>query len=195
MATLPDLVRQQLGPQQIDRISQQIGAPAGATRSAIDAALPMLLGGMASHAAQPQGASAVQQAVQSHENVLDRIESVIGAGGASDGGGLLSHILGGKQQEVHEGVQQASGLDSGQTRKLLMILAPIVLGILARRQQEGAAAGAAPSSGASPATPAAQPHSSGGLAGMLREAASHAAQQAGGKGSGIGGILGEMFGR
>jgi hypothetical protein len=34
---------------------------------------------------------------------------------------------------VQQGVSQASGLDSDKTRKLLLMLAPIVMGVLARR--------------------------------------------------------------
>ena len=50
------MVQEQLGAGGVDAISRQIGADPSATRSAIDAALPMLVGGMAEHAAQPQGA-------------------------------------------------------------------------------------------------------------------------------------------
>src|ERR671920_542790 len=45
--SLLDLVQQNLGPDQIQEISQQIGADPGQTQSAVQAALPMLLGGMA----------------------------------------------------------------------------------------------------------------------------------------------------
>ena len=34
---------------------------------------------------------------------------------------------------MQQGVSQASGLDSEKTRKLLLMLAPIVMGVLARR--------------------------------------------------------------
>jgi hypothetical protein len=42
-------------------------------------------------------------------------------------------VLGHNQSDVQQGVQQASGLGAEQTRTLLTILAPIVVGALARR--------------------------------------------------------------
>jgi hypothetical protein len=42
-------------------------------------------------------------------------------------GGLLGNLLGGHQDTVQQGVQQASGLSSGQTGALLATLAPLVL--------------------------------------------------------------------
>jgi hypothetical protein len=58
------------------------------------------------------------------------------AGGA---GGILGNILGSHHSTVENGVSQASGLDKAKAAKLLMILAPIVLGAIAHhRKQTGA---------------------------------------------------------
>ena len=45
-----DLVQQNLGPAEIQQLSEQLGADPSSTASAVQAALPMLLGGMASSA-------------------------------------------------------------------------------------------------------------------------------------------------
>jgi len=126
-------VQQNLGPNEINQISQQLGVNPGEAQSAIAAALPMILGGMASHASQPGGADAIQQSLASHGGVLGNLSGLLGAGGAADGGGLLGKILGQHQAPVQAGVSQASGLDSEKTRKLLLMLAPIVMGVLARK--------------------------------------------------------------
>ena len=80
--SLLDLVQQQLGPSGTQQIAQQIGSDPGTTQNAIQAALPMLLGGMAGNARQPGGASALQ-------GMLGQ------AGGGGLGGGGLGGMLGG----------------------------------------------------------------------------------------------------
>ena len=133
MASLLETVQQNLGPNEIDQISQQLGVNPGQAQSAISAALPMIVGGMASHASQPGGADAIHQSLESHGGILGNLGGLLGAGGPADGGGLLGKMLGQHQAPVQQGVSQASGLDSEKTRKLLLMLAPIVMGVLARK--------------------------------------------------------------
>ena len=133
MASLLDMVQQHLGPTEINQISQQLGVDPGQAQSAISAALPMIVGGMASNASQPGGADASHQSLASHGGVLGNLGGLLGAGGPADGGGLLGRILGQHQAPVQQGVSQASGLDPDKTRKLLLMLAPIVMGVLARK--------------------------------------------------------------
>ena len=156
-----DLVQQHLGPSEIQQLSQQIGADPSSTESAVQAAVPMLLGGMASSARQPGGAQAIEGAMNDHASALGGLGGLLGGGGGgglggilgglagalggggSGGSGILGSILGHQETAVQDGVQQASGLDRGQVQKLLMMLAPIVLAALARRHQQQAAAPAA----------------------------------------------------
>ena len=134
MASLLDMVQQHLGPNEINQISERLGVEPGQAQSAISAALPMMVGGMATHASQPGGADAITQSLSSHSGILGNLGGLLGGGGPADGGGLLGKVLGQHQAPVQEGVSQASGLDSEKTRKLLLMLAPIVIGVLARRQ-------------------------------------------------------------
>ncbi|HJQ20728.1 MAG TPA: DUF937 domain-containing protein [Gemmatimonadaceae bacterium] len=127
----------QLDPNQITEISRQIGADPTQTRNAIEAAAPLLLTGAATTAQQPGGSAQIQQAVDSHAGIVGNLGQLIGAGGPADGGGLLGRILGQSTGDVHTGVQQASGLNSDQTKRLLAILAPIVLGMIAKRRSAG----------------------------------------------------------
>jgi hypothetical protein len=131
-----DTVQEHLGQNEINQISQQIGADPAQTQNAIQAALPMMVGGMASTAQQPQGLGNIQQALGSHAGVLGNLGALLGAGPPADGGSILGRVLGQHQQTVQQGVQTASGLNSDQTRRLLMILAPIVLGLLAKRHAQ-----------------------------------------------------------
>jgi len=134
---LHDNAQQYLGQNEIGQISQQLGINPNIARTAIAAALPMIVGGLARHAASPAGADAIRQAASNHASVTDNIASVLQAGppaDASASGGLLGRVFGQHRDAVEQGVQQASGLESDKARRLILMLSPVVLGVLARRQ-------------------------------------------------------------
>jgi hypothetical protein len=135
--SVTDAVQQHLGPSEINQISQLLGVSPDVAQRAVSAALPMILGGMATHASQPDGAATVGQAIDTHQGAADNVASVLAAGPPADAtssGGLLGRIFGSHHNTVTTGVQQASGLDADKTKRLLLMLSPILLGILARRQ-------------------------------------------------------------
>ena len=75
----------QLGPSAVQQISQQLGAPPGATQSAIQAALPTLLTALANNARTPQGAQALGSALErDHDgSVLNNLSGFLGGGAAA----------------------------------------------------------------------------------------------------------------
>jgi len=174
---LMDMVQQHLGQSEVNQISQQLGINPAVAQTAIAAAIPMIVAGMARHASQPQGASTIQQAITAHDGVTDNVGSVLQAGPPADvgSGGLLGRILGTHQDTVQQSVQQVSGLDTEKARKLLMMLSPVVLGILARRQFGGQNA---------------QQADPGQLGGVLHQEAQAAAAEA----PHVGGLLGKILG-
>ena len=134
---LLDNAQQYLGDNQIGQISQHLGINPNIARTAIAAALPMIVGGLARHASSPSGADAIKQAASAHANITDDVATVFQAGPPADAsatGGLLARVFGQHRDAVEQGVQQASGLESDKARKLLLMLSPVVLGVLARRQ-------------------------------------------------------------
>lgn len=138
--SLFDQVTQQLGPDGIRQLSQQIGADEQQTAGAVEMALPVLLGGLAKNAQSPAGAQALGAALDKDHaggGLLDNLGAMLGGGGlASMGGGILGHVLGGRQPAVEQGIGKATGLNGSQVGKLLMLLAPIIMAALARRKQQ-----------------------------------------------------------
>ncbi len=63
MFSLQDLLGQEQGTQAVDQISQNVGAESSMVSSAIQAALPMILGGLANNAATPTGAESLNSAL------------------------------------------------------------------------------------------------------------------------------------
>ncbi len=135
------LLQESLNENTINQISQAIGADQGATGSAIQAALPMLLGGLANNSQSEQGASSLLGALdRDHDgSVLDDVAGLVGSVVQGQGGGasILGHIFGGQTNAIAQSVSQASGLDLGKVGPLLQVLAPIVMGAVGRMQRQG----------------------------------------------------------
>jgi hypothetical protein len=167
--SLLDLAQQHIGPADVQQISQQLGADPGTTQKAIDAALPMMLGGMASTAQQPGGESALHGA-------LGGLSGMLGGGNGGAMGGILGSILGQHQSTVQDGVQQASGLDAGKAGKLLILLAPFVLRALAKHQESAGT------------------QHGGGLGDVLQREAQKAQTSAAAQSPQVGGMLGKILG-
>jgi hypothetical protein len=123
----------------IKQISQQLGADEGSTSDAIQAALPMLLGGLANVSANQSGAASLLGALdRDHDgSILDDLGRFLGDYLSGRGAGILGHIFGEQEGAVERGVSQASGLDLSKVGPLLMMLAPIVMGALGRARREG----------------------------------------------------------
>ena len=137
MPSIYDSVTEQLSGSNLTQLSQQIGADEATTSQAVQAALPVLLGGLARNASRPEGAASLGTALDEHRGsgLMDNLGGLLGNAESGAGAGILGHIFGGRRETVESGVGQATGLKQQQVGKLLMVLAPIVMAALARRQQ------------------------------------------------------------
>ena len=142
MFSLEDLLGRQGGSEALGQISKVIGANPELTNSAIQMALPVILSGLANNAATPDGAENLNQALEKDHDggILDMLGGFLGGEAPqsrqTDGGGILGHILGSKQGPVAQEISNKSGLDMGQVAKLLITLAPIVMGFLGKQKRE-----------------------------------------------------------
>jgi hypothetical protein len=161
----------------MQQISQQLGVDQATAEQAVQSALPAMLAGMAGNSAQPEGSTAIQSALGSG-GMMGGLGSILAGaaqgGGGGDLGSILGSILGRHKDDVDQDVQQKSGLDSAKTKQLLMILAPIVLAALAKRQSRGKEANA----GAQP---------------KLDDVLNKEAQSANPQGANNGGLLGKIL--
>lgn len=138
--SIVDLVTSQLGPQGVQTLGNRFGLDPATTQRAIAAAVPLLTGGLAQNAAQPQGAAALHQAVtRDHDgSILDNLGGFLSQGDTSPGGAILGHIFGNRQGRAADGLAKTTGIDAGTAAQILMMLAPLILGALGkvRRQQD-----------------------------------------------------------
>ena len=134
----------QFGGDTIGRLAGLVGGSQQDTGKAVAAALPMLLGSIAGNADQPQGVNALAGALSSgHDgSILDMLGPMLSGGYAtralgSDGSRILGHLMGDQQGSVESSVAQFAGVESSLVKKLLPMLAPIVMGYIGKRMSGG----------------------------------------------------------
>lgn len=116
------------------QIAKALGADEGAMGPLIAAALPAIIGGMANNAKQPSGAASLNSALNEHsDSVFGDLGSILGGGGPGEA--ILGHVLGKKRQPVEQELAGKQGVDLSLITKLLPLLAPIVMGYLAKQKQ------------------------------------------------------------
>jgi hypothetical protein len=135
-----EVLSRQLGSGGIDQIASQLGIGREATEKAVAGALPMLLGGLAKNT-RGGGADALLGALQrDHDGtILDDVSGFLGQGsGAADAGmGVLKHVFGGRESAVESAIGKSAGIDGGQMKQILAMLAPLVMGMLGKSQRQG----------------------------------------------------------
>lgn len=142
MSGILDLLDGPMGQQLIRGVAQQAGQPTDKTSSVLSMALPVLMGAMKRNAATPEGAQGLMSALSSKHDggILDNLGGLFGGGvdGSvmEDGAGILGHVLGGKQPQLENALSQRSGMDAGSIATILKVAAPILMGFLGKQTRQ-----------------------------------------------------------
>ncbi len=142
MAGLVDLLNSDMGRQIINGVSKETHQPADKTSEVVSMALPLLMGAMKRNASTPQGAQGLMGALDNKHDgsILENLGGFFGGGvdesAKIDGLGILGHVLGGSQDNVVGALSQRSGMDSNSVMKILQVIAPIVLGYLGKEKRQ-----------------------------------------------------------
>lgn len=144
MAGILDLLNSDLGKTLISGASKQFGQNESKTTSALNTALPLILGAMKNNASTPDGASGLLKALGNDKHsggILDNLESILGGGGVDqdvldDGAGILGHVFGGREQNVANAVSKSSGIDLNTAMNILKVAGPLVMGALGKETRE-----------------------------------------------------------
>ncbi|WP_337002711.1 MULTISPECIES: DUF937 domain-containing protein [unclassified Microbacterium] len=163
----------------IDDIAEKLGVSRDEAKVAVEQGGAVLLGGLAQNASTSEGSAAIEAALQKHAGSTGaaKVDDIDQA----DGGKIVAHILGSKEKEVTKELTESKatpGIDFG---KLLPILAPIVMGLIANANKDKTAKADA---GA---------ESSGGI-GDLIGGLLGGGNSSGGSGGGIGDVIGGLLG-
>lgn len=137
--SLMKMLQEQLSSQAVEALQQQTGAQGGQVQQAIEGALPMILGGLAKNARQQQGAESLWNALgKDHDGgVLNDLSGFLGSGQAQQmGQGILKHVLGGQQSQAEQALAGFSGMDQQNAGQVLAALAPMVMGMIGKMQNQ-----------------------------------------------------------
>jgi hypothetical protein len=166
----------------IDDIAKRLDVPPDEARRAVQEGGATILAGLQRNAQTPGGAAALEKALGKHGGEVAGGRVDLNALDTADGEKILSHVFGGQERAVAQKLTdepQTAGIDFG---KLLPILAPIIMGLIANSQKSKA--------------PQTQQESGGGIGdligGLLGGGSTGGAGSAGG--IDIGGLLGGLLG-
>lgn len=137
----------------VNELGRQFGLDGNQTRSALDALLPSLAGALSQNARSSGGLEDLLGALAGGQHsrylddprVLGRPETTL------DGNAILGHIFGSKEvsREVASRAANQTGIGADILKKMLPIVAAMVMGGLARQSSAGGM-GSAPSAGFGP---------------------------------------------
>lgn len=117
----------------IDDIAKRLGVSHAEAKAAVEQGGAVLLGGLAKNASTNEGSAAIERALQKHEGARERtsVDDI----DERDGGKIVAHILGPDEKKVTEKLttsEKTAGIDFG---KLLPLLAPIIMNLIANRKR------------------------------------------------------------
>lgn len=143
MASILDLLNTDIGKQLISSASEKTNTSPDRTASVLSSAMPLILGAMKRNAATPDGAASLNNALENNKHdgsLLDNLGGLLSGGSLddlmSDGGGILGHVLGGKQERVEQTISKTSGVDAGSVGQIIKMAAPIIMGILGSQKRK-----------------------------------------------------------
>jgi hypothetical protein len=118
----------------MDRLAAQLGVDEATAEEAARQAIPALLGGMQANAEDPAGARSLAGALGDHPSNLIEGGVDLDQVDAHDGQKIVGNIFGPNQDQVAQTLGGNLGGQAGElVRRLLPILAPIVLAYLSKR--------------------------------------------------------------
>lgn len=144
MSSILDLLNSDLGKSLIQGASSKTGQSPDKTANVLTQAMPLILGAMQRNATTPQGATALNNALEDPRHagggMMDMLGGLLSSGDSNgllkEGAGILGHVLGNKQPQVESALSKTSGVDSNSVGEILKMAAPVIMGLLSKQKQE-----------------------------------------------------------
>lgn len=143
MSDLQELFNSTLGSEMIRGIASETGHAEDKTAEVLAMAMPTMLGAMKKNASSPQGAESLMNALSSNHSgeILNDLGGLFNGGVdqsvKSEGAGILGHLFGSRQPAVENALGQRSGMDPEAISQMIQIAAPILMGLLGKKQAQG----------------------------------------------------------
>ena len=142
MSGILDLLGSDLGKTIISGVAGQTGQDTKKTSGLLTMALPVLMQAMKQNASTPKGAEGLLSALNNKHDgsILDNLGGLFKGGVDNnvmqDGEKILGHVLGGRQQNVQNALSQKSGIDAGSVANILKVAAPLLMGVLGKQSRQ-----------------------------------------------------------
>ncbi|WP_111682754.1 DUF937 domain-containing protein [Winogradskyella tangerina] len=142
MEGILDLLGSDLGKKIISGVSGSTGTDQNKTGSVLTMALPVLMKAMERNASTPEGAQGLMGALNNKHDgsILDNLSGLFGGGVdeevKTDGDKILGHVLGNKRRGVEQVIGQKSGVDASSVGDILKVAAPILMGLLGKQSRQ-----------------------------------------------------------
>ena len=142
MSGIMNLLGGDLGKSLIEGLSSQTGQSKSNTSNLLNMAMPVLLQAMQRNASSPKGAAGLMGALSNKHDgsILDNLGAVFSGSNSNavqeDGGKILGHVFGNRQQNIQNALSKQSGVDASSVSKILKIAAPVVMGLLGKQQRQ-----------------------------------------------------------
>ena len=121
----------------VSQIAQQLNLDSGDAQNAMKHMLPALTKGLTNNMKREGGLDGLLGALSSgaHQKYVDTPDIIGQASSIQDGNAILGHILGSKDvsRNVAGHASQATGVDFGTLKKMLPMLATLVMGSLSKQ--------------------------------------------------------------
>lgn len=125
----------------VSQLASQFGLDQGQTNSALSQLIPALASGMKNNVNQQGGLDSLLSALNSgkHDRYLDDASNLGQESTVAEGNAILGHLLGSKQvsREVASRASSNTGIDSGILKKMLPIVATMVMGGMSKQSGAG----------------------------------------------------------
>ncbi len=142
MSGIMNLLGGDLGKSLVEGLSSQTGQSKSNTSNLLNMAMPVLLQAMQRNASSPKGAAGLMGALSNKHDgsILDNLGAVFSGSNSNavqeDGGKILGHVFGNRQQNIQNALSKQSGVDASSVSKILKIAAPVVMGLLGKQQRQ-----------------------------------------------------------
>ena len=177
----------------LDMLGQQFGLTREQTLQAVAELAPVVASGVRQNTRQDDGVVSLLNALSGghHERYLEDDSAIQSEQVRQEGNAILGHLFGDKQvsREVAMHAAGSTGIGSAILKKMLPVIASMVLGAIFKQMTGGGQA--------SERRPAPQPEAGGGLGDILGDilgGGQQPRQQGGGSGGGLGDIIGDILG-
>lgn len=123
-------------------LSQAANVSSESTKSILSAALPSLLSGALSQSANSETAEGFASALTQHAaSDTSNLSSFLGGVDLTDGGKIISHLLGGSADSTISQISQQTGASTAETSSVLSAAAPLLMSLLGQQTSSQQAAG------------------------------------------------------